>query len=189
MRSIINNKKSTRACTLRGCKSLLECKRSQAELITTVLLILVAIAAVWLVATFIINLVNNYLKPTDCFKTTGQLMINFEGDYTYYDSASKTLYLSITRGETEFNLTGISVIYGNGPSSNKVKIVEGNSSGDFWMSADNTLLVILPKTQVTKTYAVNATTLGADVTKVSIAPSLTNNIDCKETDSKSVSVR
>jgi len=167
-------------------RSIIKQKKSQGELITTVLLILVAIAAVWLVSTFIIRTATDYLKPTDCFKTTGQLTINTEDGYTYYDSANKTLYVSITRGETEFNLTGISIVFGNGPLNSKIKIVEGNSSEDFWMSTNKTMPVAIPTTHLTKTYAINTTELGANVTKVSIAPSITNNVDCKETDSKNI---
>jgi len=54
------------------------------------------------------------------------------------------------------------------------------------MSTNKTMPVAIPTTHLTKTYAINTTELGANVTKVSIAPSITNNVDCKETDSKNI---
>ncbi len=164
-------------------RSIIKNKRSQAELITTVLLILVAIAAVWLVSTFVIKLITDYLKPTDCFKTTGQLTVNLDGGYTYYDTNAKTLHLSISRGEAGFNLSGISVIMGDGASSKKVRITDGNSSIGVSMFGTPALPVIIPGTQETKTYLITATDV---VTKVSVASILINDLDCKETDSKTI---
>lgn len=161
--------------------------KSQAELITTVLLILVAIAAVWFVSSFVIDLVKNYLKPADCFKTAGQLVINTEGDYTYYDSNTSRVHLSITRGEGEFNLTGISVVLSSGANSKIVKLITGVSSVATMFSGTSTL--VIPDPQETKTYIIN-NSLGEPVTKVSIAPLLIGqNNACKEVDSKNLIVK
>ncbi len=70
MKIQLKNKKSNSRQYFENNRNLLKSRRSQAELITTVLLILVSIAAVVLVSGFVINMVRDYLKPTDCFKTT-----------------------------------------------------------------------------------------------------------------------
>ena len=95
-------------------RPILKCKRSQAQVITTVLLILISIAAIAIVSTVIINFVRNRLVFTECFDTLGQVSIDIDSGYTYYlpgeGNASSVVVLSIKRGPSkEFNLTGLLV--------------------------------------------------------------------------------
>ncbi len=184
---MIKQKRSPRTLT-QSEYGLFSRKRSQAELITTVLLILVAIAAVVIVSTFVINMVRDYLKPTDCFKTTGQLTINTE--YSNYTAGpSPLLYLSISRGEKYFNLSAINVVFGDGYTSKKVRIIAGEGTATTYRMYSNSgfsTTVTLPDTQETKTYAISTSSLGGVVTKVSIAPSIVTGGDCKEADSKDI---
>src|SRR3989344_6826610 len=98
-------------------------KRGQAEVITTVLLILVALAAVAFVSVFIINMVRNNLSDTGCFKTTGGLSISLEEGFSFSDS--QNVSISVERGQGSFNLTGIGVIVSKGSSSKTYEIFPG----------------------------------------------------------------
>lgn len=166
-------------------------KSSQGEIITTVLLILIGIVAVALVSTFIINTIKDYLKPTDCFKTTGQFSLGSDEAYNYYKVEAKEVHITIARAEKEFNLTGITVIYGDSASTTKVQIISGtDATGKVKMASGATPSnILLPGTQETKAYIINATSFGGTVNKVSIAPLLASTGECKEVDSKDLAVK
>lgn len=89
---------------------LLKSKRSQAQVITTVLLILISIAVFAVVAVFVRNYVRDKLPEKGCFEASqGQLEIDTKSGFTYYDgtSANKGVVISVKRGtSTQFNLTG-----------------------------------------------------------------------------------
>ncbi len=153
-------------------------KRSQAELITTVLLILIAIAAVVLISTFVINMVRQNLKGTECFDTTGQFTINLEG-YTYYNSSDNKTSISIERGEKEFNLTGISISLGTEASMKTFTIKPSGGSSE--VSMYNGGNIILPASSETVTYVINLTgTSIKSVTRAKIAPVMLQNRICSE---------
>lgn len=152
-------------------------KKTQSEIITVVLLILIAIAAVVLVSTFVLKIVKNNLKDTDCFETAGQLTIDLEDQYTYFDSPTQKLYLSIKRGDKEFSLTGIRVIITGGGSSESHLISETKPDSDIKMY--NPLeTVSLPGSSETKTYIIS---LSFDsINKVRITPLISENTACEE---------
>lgn len=177
------------AIKIKNNKQLLKCKRSQGEIITTVLLILIGIVAVALVSTFIINMVKDYLKPTDCFKTTGQFTLGTDEQYNYYDSGAKELHITIERAEKDFNLTGINIIYGDGASTTKLKISAGADATGKIKMASGAEEIILPGTQETKAYIIDAASFEGTVTKASIAPILANTGECKEADSADIAVK
>lgn len=152
-------------------------KKSQAELITTILLILISIAAVVLVSGFIINMVRSNLVNTDCFKTTGQIKINLDEGYTYYNITSKSLSLSISRGEADINLTGIIISVGDGRTANSYKITPGLSSPSGFTMYDGSI-VALPGKSETRTYNLTLTTLA--ISNVKIVPIIVPDLTCKE---------
>ena len=97
-------------------------KLTQSEVITTIILILVGIAAVVLISNFIIHFVKTNLKGTECLDTTGQIRINIENGHTFFNSSKNLLHVNIERTVSDFNLSGIYVIFGNEYSTKKVKI-------------------------------------------------------------------
>lgn len=170
--------------------SLLKAKRSQAELITTVLLILISIAAVVLVSNFVINMVRNYLKGTECFQTTGQLSINTDGESTYFSDSKDQLQISIERETKEFNLTGILVIYGTESSTVKKEIIGTNVTGVAMGLISGTLnsTIVYPDRGEMKTYVINVPANSA-VSKVSIAPIIGSGLACDKVDEKTIPTR
>ncbi len=151
-------------------------KKSQAELITTVLLILISIAAVVLVSAFIINMVRTNLVSTDCFKTAGQIKINLDEGYTYYKTTSPTAaYISISRGEEDINLTGLLISIGDGQSSNSYTLMKGEASTSI-TSHDGTAAA-LPGKSETRTYKILSSSV---ISKVKVVPIIYPERTCKE---------
>jgi flagellin-like protein len=161
-------------------------KKSQSELITTVLLILISIAAVVLVSSYVMNIIKNNLKNTDCFQTTGQLEINM--DNTYYKTSDTNFYFSIERGTKEFNLSGIAVSYGNSYTTKTVKIIAGETSTEvYYYDNDGTwknTLMKIPQAGEKRAYKISSTSA---VTKLSIAPIMIKGTTCDKTDEADVS--
>ena len=156
--------------------TLLQNKRAQGEIITTVLLILVGIAAIALVSTFVINMVRDNLKSTDCFKTTGQLKINTDDGFTWANSTQVSV--SIERGEKDFNLTGISVSLGNGAESKAYIIKIGATIAKMYNNASAP--VSLPSPSETKTYLIDTTGGITGINQVKAVPIIYPEQRCNE---------
>jgi flagellin-like protein len=150
-------------------KQLILNKRSQSEVITTVLLIVISIIAVILVSTYVINMIKSKLVGTECFKTAGQLSVNLVDGFTYYDSVNDKFYVSIARGAGDFNLTGMIISAGTGPTSTAYTIKAGDAanptSGVSMYNSTST--ITLPKKSETKTYQIPS---AETITKVKIVP-------------------
>ena len=130
-------------------------KKAQGEVIVTVLLILVGIIAVGLVSVFIINMVRSNLQGTECFNTAGQLTIASD-DYTFFKDS--VVHISVERGETDFNLTGINILLESGGSSTTYTIRDGNSVKGINMSSGTTPGVLaIPKPSGKYSYMINLT--------------------------------
>ena len=94
-------------------KQLLKVKRSQAQVITTVLLILIAIAAIAIVSGVVINFVRNRLVFTECFDTTGQLEIDADSEFTFYESntSDSPSFLRVQYMMLPNKITEVALIY------------------------------------------------------------------------------
>jgi hypothetical protein len=178
MNFLNKTKRATRVSIFREYLNLLKCKRSQAELITTVLLILISIAAVVLVSTFVINMVRTNLVGTDCFKTAGQIKINLGEGFTYYDkNGTGTTYVSIARGEETFNLTGLLITVGTGQSSKSYTVRANSTEPSGSVTLYNDKSPELPRVSETRTYKI---VNSGEVTTVSVVPYLFPDRLCKE---------
>src|SRR3989344_7604919 len=160
--------------------SSIKCRHAQGEVITTVLLILISIAAVVIASSFVLNMVRENLKGTECFSVQGQLTINLEGGITAFHSTSKQLIVAIERGTKDMNLTGIVIGYGDNYNFKTVEIKQDqnyatlrylNLSGKW----DN-MSVQIPGLGGLKTY--NITVEMTNVSKVSIIPILEKGGKC-----------
>lgn len=157
-------------------------KKSQGEIITTVLLILVGIAAVVIVSTFVINMVRENLVSTDCFKTSGQLKINSDNLYTWFNNNTKIVSINIERGaSTEFNLTAIQVVLGNGGESRSYTIKSSGGSNEVKMASSADAPIVIPNPSETRTYHINVTAIGfASVTEAKLVPIIAPDKSCNE---------
>lgn len=168
-------------------------KRSQSEVITTVLLILVSIIAVVLVSSFVINMVRNNLKGTDCMDTIGQININTE--QTYYE-LGKYLFVSIERDSKKFELTGLVITYGNKYSTKNLELIAGTADADvyFWdkKAEWNNTAMLLPQSGEKISYRINLQagskyTDIAGTDRVAITPILSDGQRCdRKVDEKEI---
>jgi flagellin-like protein len=167
-------------------------KKGQSEIITTVLLILISIAAVVLVSSFILNMVRDNLKGTECFQTTGQLELKMEDGFTFFNNTDKMLYLSIGRGIKDFNLSGIIVVYSNDRNSETKKIKAGTIDGNIYYynntgSWDNLTSISVPSQGQMRAYRLNSASLGV-VNKATIYPILQGGQECENGDQKTIPI-
>jgi hypothetical protein len=173
---------------LKSYKSSIRIKKSQAEVITTVLLILISIAAVILVSNFVINLIKNNLKGTDCLNMMDQAEIQM--DKTYYNATSKIFYLKLERGTKETNITGFTVVLSNDFTSKKFEILSGKSyTNIFYYNISSKWAnesLIIPDLGETKYYSFNISDF--NVSKVSVSIILENQIKCEKSDEKTIPV-
>lgn len=164
-------------------------KRAQGDVIVTVLLILIGIAAVAIVSVFVINLVKNNLASTDCLNIAGQLKINSDESLTFYDVSEKNLSVNVERGTKEFNLSSINFIFGTDESTKSLDYMDNLDKIYFydlslpgWI---NTHMGI-PQPGETITYKINLSPYNLiSVTVVSIVPVINNKL-CDEADRKEV---
>ena len=160
-------------------------KKGQTEVIITVLLILIGIAAVGFVGVFLTSMVRDNLKQTDCFKTTGQISLNL--GYTFFNITNKTVFVSISRGSADFNLTGLIITFGTQQSSKGVTIRSGDKGNLTTGSAmlDNSGkvvdgIMVMPGLSETISYGINSSTYTV-INIVSVTPILKDGKICENT--------
>jgi hypothetical protein len=143
-------------------------KKSQTEVIVTVLLVLIGIIAVGLVSAWIVNMVKNNLQGTECFNTADQIKVDL-GDYTYFSDAQNATYVSVSRGSNDFNLTGFIITVSGSGDSQSYTIKDGAavSTTIKMYSASDTKLKV-PGISGIKTY--NLTYDPSEVKTVKIVP-------------------
>jgi len=164
----------------------LKSKRSQSEVITTVLLVLIGIVAVGLLSAFVINFVRNNLKSSDCLGLQGEVTINTDEAITFFNLTSNNSYVVIERSQKDFNLSGINVVLESDKSSKMYKIREGASDNVCEVVSDticDNQAITLPGTSNPKvTYMINSSTdfKNSPVKKVTVVPILKGEVACNE---------
>jgi hypothetical protein len=172
---------------------LLKVRRAQVEVITTVLLILVSIAAVVILSNFVINLVKENIKKSDCFQVIDQFEIDTYNDYTFFNSTDKFLYVDIKRGSKDTNLSGIIVAFSDDANSNSVEIKSKFSYNDiFYYTSANSWTnssLKLPDIGGVTAYKINLTSFNIVANRVIVSPILIDGRVCDKADDKSILVR
>jgi len=166
---------------------LLKSTRSQSEVITTVLLVLIGIVAVGLLSAFVINFVRNNLQSSDCLGLQGQVTIGTDDAMTFFNLSSSRSRVVIERTQKDFNLSGVNVILENDGGAKSYKIRPGTSVNVCqFVSATvcNYSNIVLPGTSNPKvTYRINATgdfSGSNSVKKISVIPVLKGEVACTE---------
>ena len=140
-------------------------KRAVSNLVATVLLILVAVAAVGIIWSAVMPMINKATQyGQSC--TNARLSINTESGYTCYN-ASGAVWADIIRGAEDFTPSAIQVIVAGGGSSKVFKIVNNQATTGVTMISNATTLEI-PGVNEEKTYII---TSGLTTTsEVAVAP-------------------
>lgn len=159
-------------------------KKSQAEVITVVLLVLLSVTAVVLVSSFVINLVRNNLRGTDCFDATGSLTISLADTKV----EENNFYLAIERNMKEFNLSGIFLNFGSDYRTKTIKIIAPKVDGVYLLSLNGVpeQNLSLPQQGEIYIYLINSSDLTSfNITKASISPMINNRV-CEKSDEKNL---
>jgi flagellin-like protein len=170
-------------------------KRAQSEVITTVLLILIGIAAVAILSVFILNMVRTNLKGTECFEAMGQVQINLDSGWTFYivDGSMKYVYVNVERETKDFELTGFNIAYGDDVETTKVTLKNGETtskveyvtefSGGVVRAQEG---IVIPAPGESKTYRISVDKV---VTRVAIAPIIKETIECEKAEEREIIVK
>jgi len=131
-------------------KNLLKCKRSQANIITVVLIILIVLVSLIIVW----NLIQPLIKRTTGDISLGRLTLDLEIDASQ-TQLGDTSTIAVSRGSGKGNLTGIKFVFTNGVD-------------DYVFTNDT--VSDMPIELETKTYTIDLTGNLAEVTGVQIYP-------------------
>jgi len=129
-------------------------KRSQSEIVSSVLLILLVIVAAMLIFSFVIPFVKGLLR-LDCSDVAGKVEIS--SGYTCYDDAKNITLVQVHVLEIRKLIDGVAIELG-GASTDNFKITNGTSfPGAVSMCNGNTILEIPPSDNTERTYVINST--------------------------------
>lgn len=125
-------------------------KKSQSEVVTSVLLILIVIAAASIIIGFVIPFVRNQISDSDCFKVIDQIKITENTDYNCYEN--NNMSLQIHMGDAVDLINGFIIEVG-GASTKAFEVTNGTdgSSNKIYMYGGSST-IILPKKNEEKTY-------------------------------------
>jgi len=142
-------------------------KKAVSPVITTILLILVAMAAVAVVAAFIVPYVRESLRD-ECFSAIDQIEIDTSSKYTCYDTWTdevsgneyRLVTISVKRGAKPLGIESFKITVFGGGSSNSFDIKEGTTpesvAGTVAMLGGIPVLEV-PKVSEMRTYQLNTT--------------------------------
>ncbi len=169
-------------------------KKAISPVITTILLVMISLAAVAIVASFVGPNIETWLKQGDCVKAVGQIDIDTSSKYTCYEMFAwpthpnyASVNLSVKRGAEALGIEQFVItIYGEGRSEKfDIKPVTAPTDTKILMYGDNSPIaqnIEIPERREMVTYSLNTTL--AEITSVEIAPIIKGNIFCDAADRK-----
>ncbi len=166
--------------------SRIEAKRGLSPVITTILLILLSVAAVIIIAGVIIPFVRDTTKEgKECFDAMDQLSINTESGYTcYYNNGSNNIAnITIKRGTKETALIGFIIAVSGGGNSKTFEIKEGKVEGVRMI--DGTEDIKIPGKGEERTYSITTDLPRVDYAEA--APIMEDGKMCNPTDKAEIS--
>ncbi|VVB78076.1 Uncharacterised protein [uncultured archaeon] len=155
-------------------------KIAQADIVSTILLVLLTIVATVILMSFVIPFVKNQISKTECFDFNGKIEIK-NSDFTCYDSATKKLTIQIGVNDVDKKkidlLTGLRITVMNNGSSESFEVNSSNVNPRIVMyNGASTLLV--PKNNEEKTY--NITNINSKPSSISVYPILSGTKSCSD---------
>jgi len=178
--NLLNSKRSNSRLELAKLNKLLpSSKRSQSQVVATVILILIVMATTGIVIGFVVPLVKDQLSEGDCLDFINKIEISSNTKYVCYNHTASPGYMviQIRLGDIEEELKGI-VIEAGGATSRTFDVIDGASPGDLQMYNGGN--IELPKRNEARTY--NLTNLNEMPEIIKIYPLMTNNRTCSAAD-------
>ncbi|MEK6859195.1 MAG: hypothetical protein AABX54_00115 [Nanoarchaeota archaeon] len=158
--------------------------RSQAEVVTTVLLILISIAAIVIVMSYILPFIKNKSSESNCFDFAGKIEI-VNSEFTCYDASAKKMLVQIgvkdIDAKKESLVTSLKIMVGEEGGSEIFEITNSGGNPAGKISTYNGSAIKIPKNGQEKTYNL---TVSKKPISIDIYPILETKYVCNEIGSK-----
>jgi len=149
-------------------------KKSQSEVITTVLLILLVLASIVIVMNFVVPFVKNQLSGSDCFNVADKIQITNNDMYTCYNSSSKELNVQVHIGDVVDKIEGFSISLGGAASS--IYTVKNGTNVNNVIMYGGSNLIVMPGKNEERTYVIRSVPSRPD--SIRVYPILNDGKSC-----------
>lgn len=151
--------------------------KSQSEVITTVLLILLVIVGITILSSAVISFIKPMLE-NKCFEVMDQVQISRSSQYTCYNSSSNESYVKVHIGDKRDKLDGFIIELG-GASTQSIKVTEYDPPSNVRMY-NGAMNLELPNKNEDRTYVIQGVTEKPDIIK--LYPVLSDGKSCDPSD-------
>ncbi len=135
-------------------------KRGISPVVATILLILITIAAVVLIAGFLITWVKESLPQVNCVDVLG--MVKIVEDKQYTCSGSNLAKVMIEVGYADVEVNGLVIVLSGGGESKRFEIINGTKTADLPGVSSGDIDIEVPEQGETRTYTFNLLETGID---------------------------
>ncbi len=148
--------------------------KSQAQVITAILLVLIAITMIVIIANFAISFVTDKLGESDCIDYIGKIEFTNNIKYTCYDTDSQLIKLQVHVGDIEGSIKGFTISVSSDSSQNFEIKDQETTTGVTMFDASPTLTI--PGKNEERTYIISGITSKPD--RLDIYPILEDDRTC-----------
>ena len=157
-------------------------KHSQGDIVATVLLVLLVIAAAVILISFVVPFIKDKLSESECFEYAEKVDITNNEKYTCYDKTNQVLNMQVHIGDIDEKsktyIKALTLIVQAGTDSKVFKIIPpGSSPSGVLMFNDNPVLEIPIKNQE-RTYKIS--NINSRPNSTSVYPILNNDRECSD---------
>jgi FlaG/FlaF family flagellin (archaellin) len=165
-------------------------KKAVSPVIATILLVLLSITAVSIIASFVLDFINDSLEGADCFKLQGNLEIdNAKGYHCHYtdsETNKEKINITIKRILESEEIGGMIITINGDSSSESFEIKQGSADNGVSMYGGGD--IELPDKGERRTYEIT-TNFGSDESLSAIvAPIATNKERCNPVENSDVNI-
>ena len=157
-------------------------KKSQSQIVSSVLLILISIIAIMMIIGFIIPFIQNQLSKGNCIEIINQIEIQNNPKYTCWDVGGDRMLIQVHVSDNE-PIKGFAIELG-GASSNTIEITDDtdvSTNVHMYHEIDEVgNKMIIPDKNEEKTY--NLTTTSGKPDSIRLYPIMTNGVTCDKAD-------
>ena len=129
----------------------LKSRRSQSQVVSTILLILISISAIVVIISFVMPLINDQLSESDCFEVLDEVTIVNSPVYTCYTSGKMNVRIAINENK---DLDGFVIVLGDDITSESYEIREGVTSVSGVEMYDGNAVIEVPGKKGERTYGI-----------------------------------
>ncbi len=152
-------------------------KKSQSQVVATVLLILIVVISVMVVMAFVVPFVRDALK-NDCYKVSGQIEFRNSPIYTCWNSTNKSVNVQIHLGDLgNTSIKGFQVNLGKDDGSTDSYEIYPETPDDVTMYGGASTIK-LPTKNGERTYTLGNESITSKPTKLELSPILPGDKRC-----------